>query len=136
MSIEKIFSQAGHVFARTGAPCDFGCDKSAVPQMIEYVKEHLPGYCYCVIADWVWIDINVTLEAQEQYDQQGLKPSIIYAHKVIDDEAQRPFEFLRTTALQKFQKNCIFLSRNTAYVLCGPGTRVTIDPVVYDAVFS
>lgn len=136
MSIEKIFAQAGHVFSRTGDPCDFGCDESSVPEIIAYIKEHLPSYPYCVIADWVWIDINVKPEVLKQFNERGLKPSFIYAHKVIDDETQRPFEFVRTTYLQDFRENCIFLSRNTAYILQGQGTRVSIDPVVFAAVFS
>ena len=136
MSIEKIIAQAGHVYSRTGDPCDFGCDESSVPKMIAYVKKQLPRYPFCVVADWVWVDINVESEVLEKFSERDLKPSFIYAHKVIDDEVQRPFEFVRTTYLQDFRENCIFLSRNTAYILQGQGTRVSIDPVVFAAVFS
>ena len=136
MSIEKIIAQVGHVYSRTGDSCDFGCDESSVPIMIAYVKEYLPRYPFCVVADWVWVDINVESEVLEKFNERDLKPSFIYAHKVIDDEVQRPFEFVRTTYLQDFRENCIFLSRNTAYILQGQGTRVSIDPVVFAAVFS
>jgi Domain of unknown function (DUF6957) len=136
MDIKSFVAQADRVFNCAGDSCDFGCHESAVPKMIEYVKEHLPGYHYCVIADWVWIDINVTPEELKYFDERGVKPSVIYAHKVIDDEAGRPFESVRTTFLQDFQQNCVFLSRNTAYILHASGTRVTIDSLVFATVFS
>jgi len=73
MDIKSFVCQAGRVFNRDGDPCDFGCHESAVPKMIEHVKEHLPSYRYCVIADWVWIDINVTPEELKHFDERGGK---------------------------------------------------------------
>ena len=136
MDIKSFVTQADRIFNCTGDPCDFGCHENKVAEKIAYVKKHLSGYLYCVVADWIWIDINVSPENLKRFQVRGIKPSFVYAHKVIEDEAQRPFVSVRTTFLQDFHENCIFLSRNTAYILCGKGTRVSIDPVVYAAVFS
>jgi len=136
MDIKSFVTQADRIFSCTGDSCDYGCHENAVPKMIMYVKEHLPDYHYCLVSDWVWIDINVTPEHTERFMERGIKPCFVYAHRVIDDEAQRSFKSVRTTFLQNFQQNCIFLSRNTAYILLRPGTRVSIDPIVYATVFS
>lgn len=135
MNVEEFISQVEKVLAGQGAQCDFGCSQEAIPEMIDYIKKHLPAYPFCVIADWTWLDINLEPEVQALFGKRGAKPCFIYAHKVIEDQAQRPFKSVRTTYLQDFQKNCIFLSKNTAYILTGQGTRVSVDPQVLRAIF-
>lgn len=136
MDIGEFLSQADRILNNAGDSCDFGCSENAVSEMIEYIKTNLPEYPYCIISDWTWIDINVSKEALEQIDKRGLKPCAIYANKVIEDEAGRPFESVRTTLLQGFHKNCIFLSRNTAYILLRPETRITVEYPVFASIFS
>jgi len=135
MEISELLSQADRVFNRDGDHCDFGCTENATPEMIAYVKENFPSYPFCVVSDWVWVDINVSKEMVEALEARGLKPSVIYAHRVINDEASRAFTSVRTTFLQDFQQNCIFQSRNTAYILYGRGTRVTVDSAVFASIF-
>jgi len=136
MNIEDFINQADGVFNNEGAPCDFGCSQRSVPTMIKYIKKHLSPYPYCVVADWKWIDMNASEKTRESLDSYGLKPSALLARRVITDERMRPFESVRTTLLQGFHKNCIFLTRNTAYILSGPGTRVSIDTRVFTSIFG
>lgn len=136
MNIEEFISQTDHVFNHKGTPCDFGCSQRSVPAMIEYVKTHLSPYPYSVVADWKWIDMDASQETRDSLDSYGLKPSALFAHRVITDERMRPFKSVRTTLLQRFHKNCIFLTRNTAYILTGPGTRVSIDTRVFISIFG
>lgn len=136
MEIREFLNQADRVFNNDGDSCDFGCTENAASEMIAYVKANFPSYPFCVVSDWVWVDINVSKEVIEALESRGLKPSVIYAHRVINDEAGRAFESVRTTLLQDFHKNCVFLSRNTAYILQGQATRVPIDSIVYARIFS
>ena len=135
MELGEFLSQTDRVLSNTGDPCDFGCSENAVSEIIKYIKENLPDYPYCIISDWTWVDINLPEEAIEQIEKRGLKPCAIYANKVIEDEAGRPYENLRTTLLQGFHKNCIFQSRNTAYILLRPGTRVLVEYSVFASIF-
>jgi len=127
MNIEEFLDQTDRVFNDEGIPCDFGCSEHSVPAMIEYIKNNLSPYPYAVVSDWKWIDLDVPSEIREDLEQHGLKPCALFAHKVIADERMRGFRSVRTTLLQGLYKNCIFLTQNTAYILCGPSKRVSID---------
>jgi len=136
MDLKDVLTQLDQVFNNDGDTCDFGCSEQAVPKMIVYVKESFPSYPYCVVSDWVWIDLTVSNKAMATLEERGLKPSAVYAHQVVDDEMRRDFKSVRTTLLQDFYKNCIFLSRNTAYILQGSGTRVSVNPAIFASIFQ
>lgn len=136
MNIEKFLDQTDRVFNDEGIPCDFGCSKQSVSAMIEYIKNNFSSYPYTVVSDWKWIDIDASNEIKEDLAQYGLKPCALFAHKVIDDERMRGFNSVRTTLMQGFHKNCIFLTQNTAYILCGPGKRVSMDVGVFTSLMG
>lgn len=104
--------------------------------MIEYIKEHLPHYQYCVISNWRWVDIDTSEKARKKLKERGLKPCFLYSASVVEDEKIRGFKSVRTTFLKSFHKNCIFLTKNTAYILQGSGTRITIEAAVFASIFS
>ncbi len=79
--------------------------------------------------------MNVSETTKESLESYELKPSASLAHRIIADESMRSFKSVRTTLLQEPHKNCIFLTRNTAYILNGPGTRVSIKPQVFTSIF-
>jgi len=136
MNIEEFINQTDNALNQEGAPCDFGCSQRSVPAMIEYIKTHLSPYPYSVVADWKWVDMDASQETRESLESYGLKPSALLVNRVITDERMRPFKSVRTTLLQSLHKNCIFLTRNTAYILTTPGTRVSIDTRVFISLFG
>lgn len=131
MKIEEFLNQVDRIYNDEGITCDFGCSKQSLPAMIEYVKNNLSDYPYAVVSGWKWIDIDVSDETKEDLSKCGFKPSALIARNVIVDEQSRGFKSVQTTLLQGFYKNCIFLTQNTAYILCNQGKRVSIDPRVY-----
>lgn len=136
MKVEEFMNQVDRIYNEEGASCDFGCSQQSVPAMIEHIKKHLSPYPYCVVTDWKWVDMSASQETRECLDNYGLKPSALFAGQVIADEGMRRFESVRTTLLQSFHKNCIFLTRNTAYILSGPGKRVSVDARVFTYIFG
>jgi len=135
MNINELINQAQSVFNNQGDHCDFGCSQNLTPCMIEYIKEHLPHYQYCVISNWRWVDIDVSDEVRKKLKVRGFKPSFLYSDSVEEDEKMRGFKSVRTTYLKSFHNNCIFLTKNTAYILRGPGTRMTVDAAVFASIF-
>jgi len=135
MNINELIHQAQSVFNNEGVLCDFGCSKNSTPCMIEFIKEHLPHYQYCVISNWRWIDIDVSEETRKMLKERGLKPCVLYSDNIDEDEKNRGFKSVRTTFLKSFHENCIFLTKNTAYILRGSGTRITIDAAVFASIF-
>jgi hypothetical protein len=39
-------------------PCDLGCDEEATPELIEHCKKRFPDRPYCIVRDWIWIDLE------------------------------------------------------------------------------
>lgn len=136
MNIEEFLTQTDLVLGNEGVHSDFGCSEQSVPAMIEYVKSHFPDYPCCVVADWKWVNMKAPPEVHEMLGEHGLKPSAVLAHRVVSDDSMRGFKSVRTTLLKELHKNCIFLTRNTAYILIEPGKRVSVDAPVFTSIFG
>lgn len=134
MHINELINQAQNIFNNQGVHCDFGCSRSSTPQMIAFINEHLPHYQYCVISNWRWVDVDASEEAINKLRGKGFKPSFLYSDSIEEDEKMRGFKCVRTTFLKSFHKNCIFLTKNTAYILQNSGTRITIDAAVFASI--
>ncbi|MCW3147019.1 hypothetical protein N8H22_00185 [Stutzerimonas stutzeri] len=78
---------------------------------------------FCVVRDWIWIDLIVPDAIRETLQASGQQPAMVYAGRVLYDSANRFQEgdWVRTTQLIEFADGCIFRTRNTRYVLAGPG---------------
>jgi len=65
--------------------------------------------------------------------QAGMKPSFIYAGELMEDERGewRKGLAVKTTLLVEFHLDCLFITRNTTYILVGAGRRMTVKPDVY-----
>lgn len=90
---------------------------------------------FCAVRDWVWIDLIVPESIRETLQASGQQPVMVYAGHVLYDSARR-FEagdWVRTTQLVEFADECIFKTRNTRYVLVGPGVRKSAE---FSTVFS
>ncbi len=80
---------------------------------------------FCVVQDWIWIDLKVPASIRDLLQAAGQQPVMVYAHRVLYDSAGRfgAGDWVRTTQLVEFSDGCLFRSRNTRYVLVGPGIR-------------
>ncbi|WP_341936861.1 DUF6957 family protein [Marinimicrobium sp. C2-29] len=134
MDARQQIAQTSRLVNGKGDSCDFGCSEEEIEVMLACSKEHFPGKPYCVVKDWCWADVDIDKRQQEEFRAKGVIPSFVYANNIIDDQAGRWSNGLsvRTTLLVEFHKNCIFLTRNTAYVLVGRGSRLTVEPAVYN----
>jgi hypothetical protein len=96
-------------------PCDLGCDEESTPELVEYCRRHFPCRPYCIVSDWIWIDLETG-------------DSLLYASKIVKDEAARLHiqRSVLTSPLVEFERNCVFATRNTAYILSGPGRRAPL----------
>jgi hypothetical protein len=116
----------------TGVICDFGIDESLLPAMIDMAKTCYPNRAIRAVKNWMWWDFEVSEETRKLFQESGIKPAIVFAHYLIWDSSRRFQEGwnVKTTALVRFEENCFFITRNTAYILVGKGHRKTVDPQV------
>jgi len=128
-----LIAQALRLVNAQGDPCDYGCSERELNNMIAYCQEMFPSKPYCAVKEWCWADLEIDNHQLEEARSEGVYPCFVYASYIIEDQAGRwstGFS-VRTTFLTEFHKNCLFVTRNTAYVLVGKGSRMTVAPAVY-----
>ena len=88
------------------------------------------------VSDWVWWNLNCSNSTKEMLSQKGLMPTALYSHNLIWDELGEfpPGLSVKTSLLERFEENCLFITRNTIYVLVGPGRQSDIDPKVFNGI--
>ncbi len=94
-------------------------------EAVERVRKQFRFSDYCLVRDWIWIDLDVSDEQRALLEKTGRQPTIIYAHTVIYDSARRwdVGDFVRTSPLHAFHDGFLFQTWNTVYVLLGDGVR-------------
>lgn len=120
--IEKLLSGSDEKMSGSGMTDD---------EAKVFVRERFPFASYCLVRDWIWIDLDIPDEQHRYVESQGLKAVAMYAHTVVYDSAHRWSQsggFVRTTLLHVFSDGCVFRTLNTTYVLLGNGRRTHADP--------
>lgn len=94
-------------------------------EALRIVRERYPYHEYCLVADWRWIDLDVTQAQLAELARTNRKPVVIYADSVIYDSQRRwdVGDFVRTSYLHKFEEGFIFQTLSTIYMLIGDGIR-------------
>ncbi|MEE4944130.1 hypothetical protein V2K24_01375 [Pseudomonas alliivorans] len=97
----------------------------------KYYK-HMP---LCVVEEWIILDAIITDEERAKVAAAGCQPMFMFAHKVVDDEQRRfePGHWVRSSMGTAFKEGYLFETRNTVYVLLGPGHRKSAS---IEAIFS
>ncbi|WDU60788.1 MULTISPECIES: DUF6957 family protein [Pseudomonas] len=89
----------------------------------------------CAVEEWIILDAIVTDAERAKVAAAGCQPMFMFAHKVVDDEQRRfePGHWVRSSMGTAFKEGYLFETRNTVYVLLGPGHRKSAS---IEAIFS
>lgn len=89
----------------------------------------------CAVQEWIILDAIVTDDELAKVAAAGCQPMFMFAHKVVDDEQRRfePGHWVRSSMGTAFKEGYLFETRNTVYVLLGPGHRKSAS---IEAIFS
>lgn len=89
----------------------------------------------CAVEEWTILDAIVTDDERAKVVAAGCQPMFMFAHKVVDDEQRRfePGHWVRSSMGTAFKEGYLFETRNTVYVLLGPGHRKSAS---IEAIFS
>ena len=79
----------------------------------------------CIVEEWIILDAILTDAERDKVVAAGCQPMFMFAHKVVDDEQRRfePGHWVRTSLGTAFNDGFLFETRNSVYVLLGPGHR-------------
>ena len=89
----------------------------------------------CAVEEWIILDAIVTDAERAKVAAAGCQPIFMFAHKVVHDEQRRfePGHWVRSSMGTAFKEGYLFETRNTVYVLLGPGHRKSSS---IEAIFS
>jgi hypothetical protein len=89
----------------------------------------------CAVEEWIILDAVVTEAERAKVAAAGCQPIFLFAHKVVHDEQRRfePGHWVRSSMGTAFKEGYLFETRNTVYLLLGPGHRKSSS---IEAIFS
>ncbi|PIB47420.1 hypothetical protein AOA59_00980 [Pseudomonas sp. 2822-15] len=107
----------------SGAPL-FGSELS-LEDALAAARKRYKWMPLCAVEEWTILDAIVTDEERAKITAAGCQPMFMYAHKVVDDEQRRfePGHWVRSSIGAALNDSFLFETRNTVYVLLGPGYR-------------
>ena len=93
--------------------------------LIFAARERYKRMPFCVVEEWVILDAILTKDELDKVAAAGCQPMFLFAHRVVHDEQQRfePGDWVRSTIARAFDNGYLFETRNTVYLLKGPGQR-------------
>ena len=93
--------------------------------LISLAAKSFPGKAYCIVRQWILIDLIVTPDEKEKLTKLGLLPMTLFAHEVVLDSKGR-FQvgmWVRSNFGKSVTGGCMFETKNTMYLLLEAGQR-------------
>ena len=93
--------------------------------LISLAAKTFPGKAFCVVKQWILIDLTVTPVEREKLTSLGLFPMTLFAHEVVLDSKGR-FQsgmWVRSNFGKSFTEGCMFETNSTVYLLLGSGLK-------------
>ncbi|MEB0123472.1 hypothetical protein QN391_22705 [Pseudomonas sp. CCI1.2] len=87
------------------------------------------GRQYCVVREWIIAHVEVPDDYRASLSADGLEPNVIYAFNVVLHSAgkRRGGDWVRSTFQRSNSEVHLFKTKNTTYVLLGPGVRKNVS---------
>lgn len=94
-------------------------------ELIALTAKTFPGKAFCVVKQWILIDLTANSDEKEKLTGLGLLPATLYAHEVVFDSRNRfqPGMWVRSNFGVSFSEGCMFETKSTVYLLFGAGLK-------------
>ncbi|MDL2184658.1 hypothetical protein P5706_10720 [Pseudomonas sp. ChxA] len=108
-----------------GAGIGLDGSELSVDEAIAEARKRYKWMPLCAVEEWTILDAIVTDAERAKVVAAGCQPMFMFAHKVVDDEQRRfePGHWVRSSMGTAFNDGFLFETRNSVYVLLGPGHR-------------
>ena len=92
--------------------------------LISLAAKTFPGKAFCVVKQWILIDLTVTPVEREKLTSLGLLPATLFAHEIVLDSQGRfqPSMWVRSN-FGISSHRYMFETNKTVYLLLGPGLK-------------
>jgi hypothetical protein len=93
-------------------------------ELIQLAREEFEGQPFCIVRNWMVLDLLLTEAQEREVRKQGLQPTVLFISKAVyDNEARVPTRDGFISGYQKDFHGCFFESKDTLYILAGRGAR-------------
>jgi len=118
-----LLSAVAELLSGNGEPV-LGFDGNDVEAEAEAIL-NCSGRQYCLVRDWIIVEVEVHDEYRASLAAHGLAPNILYASEVVlhSSGKRRAGDWLRSTFQRSSSAGYLFKTKNTTYVLIGSGLR-------------
>jgi hypothetical protein len=116
-----IIQDAAELFDSPGVTLRGSLDSKDV--LVREVCVRFPHKPYCLVEDWKLFRADLTPEEITKVHAAGHLPLFLFAHKVVKDSRGRfqVGDWVRSSMCLTFDDGVMFETKNTIYVLMGPG---------------
>lgn len=95
--------------------------------LLAAAREEFEGREYCVVREWLILDVTVNDHDEKLIRMRGLQPVTLFAqHVLFDSRGVRQGNVLLTGFLRQFE-DCYFEAEEMVYVLGGLGARKSLS---------
>ncbi|HBO4309886.1 TPA: hypothetical protein L4V00_000197 [Pseudomonas aeruginosa] len=127
MDLSDAISATSSIIYGEGDPM-LGCELS-VEQARAWLSAMEPPRPFCLIADWCWLDLEASSEANAESHVQSASAFVYGGSVLFDSRFRFPVGgWVRSTKLVALREEFIFETRNTRYLLMGQGVRRMSSP--------
>jgi hypothetical protein len=93
-------------------------------ELIALAANAFPGKAFCVVKQWILIDLTVNPAEKEKLSRLGLLPATLFAHEIVLDSKGRfqPTMWVRSN-FGVSSSPYMFETKKTVYLLLGQGLR-------------
>lgn len=95
---------------------------------IQVTREQFPDSSFCVVSEWVWLDLEAPELVIAELASEGKKPTMLLVFNVLfDSSSTSKSHWFRSTPLINFTDDMFFQTESKLYVLLGHGRRKSMS---------
>jgi hypothetical protein len=104
-----------------------GCELE-LEDAIRITRERYPDSSFCVVNEWIWLDLEAPDLVIEGLAVDGKKPTMLLVFNVLfDSSSTSKSHWFRSTPLINFTDHMFFQTEAKLYVLLGHGRRKSMS---------
>lgn len=104
-----------------------GCEFK-LEDAIRVTQERFPDSSFCIVSEWVWLDLEAPDLVIEELAAEGKKPTMLLVFNVLfDSSSTSKSHWFRSTPLIDFTDDMFFKTESKLYVLLGHGRRKSMS---------
>lgn len=97
-------------------------------EAIRVTREKFPDRSFCIVNEWVWLDLDAPDLVVEELALEGMKPIMLLVFDVLfDSSTNSNSHWFRSTPMMDFTDGMFFQTQNKLYILLGSGRRTSMS---------